>query len=118
MAQGRNLTIEKVLEIAEGRVWSGAEAQKIGLVDTCGGLTAAIAIAVDKAELGENYQIVEKKSAAEGFLAILEQLGGTVKASIAKDSELVKLYEEYKNVEQIITRKGIYTYCPYDLTIE
>lgn len=118
VAQGRNLTIEKVLEIAEGRVWSGAEAQKIGLVDTCGGLTAAIAIAVDKAELGENYQIVEKKSAAEGFMAILEQLGGTVKASITKDSELVKLYEEYKNVEQIITRKGIYTYCPYDLTIE
>ena len=118
VAQGRNLTIEKVLEIAEGRVWSGVEAQKIGLVDTCGGLTAAIAIAVDKAELGENYQIVEKKSKAEGFMAILEQLGGTIKASMSKNSELAELYEKYKNIEQIVTRKGIYTFCPYDLKIE
>ena len=118
VAQGRNLTIEKVLEIAEGRVWSGVEAQKIGLVDTCGGLKAAIAIAVDKAELGENFQIVEKKSKAEGFMAILEQLSGTVKASFMSDSQLSSLYEEYKNIEQIVTRKGIYTFCPYDFTIE
>ncbi|MBQ2007599.1 MAG: signal peptide peptidase SppA, partial [Alistipes sp.] len=58
VAEGRNLTIERVLEIAEGRVWSGEQAQQIGLVDTCGGLMAAIAIAIDKAELGDNYQIV------------------------------------------------------------
>ena len=39
----------------------GQEAQKNGLVDTCGGLTAALAIAVDKSGLGENFQIVEIK---------------------------------------------------------
>lgn len=118
VAEGRNLTIEKVLEIAEGRVWSGVEAQQIGLVDTCGGLKAAIAIAADKAELGENFQIVEKKSEAEGFMALLQQLNVSVKQAFASDSELAALYEQYKHIEQIVTRKGVYTFCPYDFEIQ
>ena len=118
VAEGRNLTIEKVLEIAEGRVWSGVEAQKIGLVDTCGGLKMAIAIAADKAELGTNFQIEERKSKAEGIMAIIEQLNISVKSAFAGDSKLGELYGKYKNIEQIVTRKGVYTYCPYDITIE
>ena len=118
VAEGRNLTIEKVLEIAEGRVWSGVEAQKIGLVDTCGGLKAAIAIAADKAELGTNFQVEEKKSQAEGFMAILEQLNVSIKHAFAGDSKLGELYEKYSYIEHMVTNRGIYTYCPYDITIE
>lgn len=43
VAEGRDLPIERVQEIARGRVWSGADAQSIGLVDANGGLMAAIA---------------------------------------------------------------------------
>ena len=68
VADGRNLKIEKVLEIAEGRVWTGVEAQQNGLVDTCGGITAALAIAVEKSGLGDNFQIVEvKEELTEAF---------------------------------------------------
>lgn len=52
VAQGRNLPLERVLEIAGGRVWSGEDALDIGLVDGIGGLREAIALAADKAELG------------------------------------------------------------------
>ena len=55
----RNLPLEKVLDIAGGRVWSGTDALALGLVDTNGGLKTAIAIAADKAELGDKFRIVE-----------------------------------------------------------
>jgi protease-4 len=45
VAEGRNLPIDKVLEIAKGRVWTGAQAAQIGLVDEQGGLLKAIDIA-------------------------------------------------------------------------
>lgn len=43
VAKGRHLTPEKVEKIARGRVWTGAEAQKIGLVDELGGMATAYA---------------------------------------------------------------------------
>ena len=113
VAQGRNLTIEKVLEIAEGRVWSGSQAQQLGLVDTCGGLNAALAIAVDKAELGDNYQIVEHVEPLTGFMAVLQGMNVKVRQAFFSRSELGKLYNEYKQVESMIGEKGIYTLCPY-----
>ncbi len=41
-AQGRNMPLEDLQNVARGRVWTGAEAQRIGLVDTLGGYTEAI----------------------------------------------------------------------------
>lgn len=118
VAAGRNLTIEKVLEIAEGRVWNGAQAQQIGLVDTCGGLNAALSIAVDKAELGENYQIVEQVEPLTGFMAVFESMNVKVRQALTSRSELGELYHEYKQVENFLGDKGIYTLCPYIIDFE
>ena len=113
VAEGRNLTIERVLEIAEGRVWSGEQAQQIGLVDTCGGLMAAIAIAIDKAELGDNYQIVEVEEEMDGLMAIFNSLNVKVRQAMTSRSELGELYNEYRHLEQMVGKEGIYTLCPY-----
>ena len=113
VAEGRNLTIERVLEIAEGRVWSGEQAQKIGLVDTCGGLTSALAIAIDKAELGDNYQVVEVVDQADGWMAMLNSLGVKARQAMTSRSELGELYNEYRRLEQMVGKEGIYTVCPY-----
>lgn len=51
VAQSRNQPIEKVREIAEGRVWAGGTAQQLGLVDNFGGLNDAIAEAAKMAKL-------------------------------------------------------------------
>ena len=55
----RNLPKEKVKKIARGRVWSGKEAVKIGLVDEIGGLESAIAYASKQAKLGKDWQLQE-----------------------------------------------------------
>ena len=59
VAEGRNLPIEDVLNIAEGRVWSGSMATEIGLVDEIGGLHDAITKAVNLADLGDDFKICE-----------------------------------------------------------
>ena len=118
VAEGRNLTIEKVLEIAEGRVWTGVEAQQNGLVDTCGGITAALAIAVEKSGLGDNFQIVEVKEELTGFMAMLESLNVRIRATFAPQGEIGEFYKQYKRIENMLSKKDIYTYCPYVYQIE
>ena len=59
VAEGRNLELSDVLNIAEGRVWSGTMAKEIGLVDEIGGLHAAITKAVDLADIESNFKIYE-----------------------------------------------------------
>jgi protease-4 len=57
VASGRNMTREQVHEIARGRVWTGADAAGIGLVDQLGGLDDAVALARSKAGLPDNAPV-------------------------------------------------------------
>jgi protease-4 len=57
VAQARGKTPEQIDAIAQGRVWSGAQAKERGLVDKLGGLDDAIAAAATRAKLGDNYEI-------------------------------------------------------------
>lgn len=60
VAAGRNKSPEQIEEVAQGRVWSGIDAQRFGLVDLLGGLNEAIEVAREKAKLKkEEFQIVE-----------------------------------------------------------
>ena len=59
VAEGRSLKPEAVQEIAQGRVWSGEEAIKIGLVDEIGGLEKALAYTKSKAGLAADAKVVE-----------------------------------------------------------
>lgn len=118
VAEGRNLPLEKVLEIAEGRVWMGSQAQQIGLVDTCGGIKAAIAIAIDKAALGESYRIVEVTDKVDGFAAILQSLNVKVRSAIRSQSEMGRLQEEFRKIEHLVSKKGVFAYCPYIYNFE
>lgn len=59
VASGRDMTSEEVHEIARGRVWTGADAAKVGLVDEIGGLNKAVEIAAELAGLeeGDEYRV-------------------------------------------------------------
>ncbi|MBF2057663.1 MAG: signal peptide peptidase SppA [Cyanobacterium sp. T60_A2020_053] len=59
VAKARNLSIQEVNNIAQGRVWLGNNAQEIGLVDDIGGLESAINYLTEKLTLGDNYEIKE-----------------------------------------------------------
>ncbi len=76
VSAARQLPLERVREIAEGRVWVGSDALRLGLVDEMGGLTEALAYAVQKAGLGDDYQVREvprEKNLAEALNEWFEQ---------------------------------------------
>ena len=75
-AEGRNTTNDEIKRIAEGRVWTGADALSIGLVDVLGGLDDAIAIAAEKANLTDNYAIAEYPVQKDALTQLLEDLTG------------------------------------------
>jgi protease-4 len=62
VAAARHKTPEQIDAVAQGRVWSGAQAKERGLVDKIGGLEDAIAAAAQAAHMGDNYRVayVEK----------------------------------------------------------
>ena len=77
VAAGRGMTTEAVDEIAQGRVWAGGDAIKIGLVDELGGLTDAIRYAATMASL-DNYRLVEYPAVTsmyEQMLSSMEETG-------------------------------------------
>lgn len=112
VSEGRNLPIERVLEIAGGRVWSGVDALEIGLVDACGGLKMAIAQAVDKAGLGENYRIVEVTDQPTGLAALLTNFGMSLRVAFTR-SELGGMMKEYEAVREALSQQGVVMYSPY-----
>ena len=117
VAKGRNLPIEKVLDIAGGRVWSGEDALGIGLIDTYGGLKTAIAVAADKAELGEEYRVVEKIQQPTGFAAFIAALDAKVRAAVAASGAGIAV-EDYDRVRKALGRQGIVMYSPYCVELQ
>ena len=73
VAEGRHMTFDEVHKIARGRVWTGADAIGIGLVDTLGGMDVALAIAADKAGL-ESYKVMEFPKEKDTWTQITELL--------------------------------------------
>ena len=57
VAQGRNLSQDQVLEIAKGRVWSGEDGKKLGLVDELGGFPVALRLARQEAGLAKDAPV-------------------------------------------------------------
>ena len=117
VAEGRNLPLERVLEIAGGRVWSGQDALGIGLVDTCGGLKTAIAVAIDKAGLGDNYRVIEVKDQPTGLAAVLSSLNVSIRKAFMR-SEFDPLLEQFRDIRAAAGRQGILMYSPYRVALE
>ena len=121
VAEGRNLAAARVEEIAQGRVWSGAEALEIGLVDELGGLNAAIAHAADKAGVAGNYRLVEYPRQKELFEAIQDFIEGAP-ARHSHSSSLTaaiagRIESELKTLRAFNDPQGIYARMPINLPI-
>lgn len=111
VAQGRNMDVEKVSEIAEGRIWSGMTARKIGLVDEIGGLGDAIDAAADLANLGDNYS-VEDSGVDRSFLDDFNDIFFT-RVQVATETPASKLTEEINTVAKQAENTHIFARLPF-----
>jgi protease-4 len=105
VAAGRKKSIEYIDSIAQGRVWIGADAIKIGLVDRIGTLEDAIVAAAKMAKL-KGYGVKtypEKKSFIETFI---EDYKETAKIKAIKEEIGVKQFELYKEIKSVQQMMG------------
>jgi protease-4 len=103
-ATGRHISQDSIKAIAEGRVWAGAMAQKIGLVDSMGTLRDAIfAMAADKNLT--SYRVVEYPQVKSEWWESLLELDAVAdaKAQVVKtsllDAETYRLYRQFEQVK-------------------
>jgi protease IV len=111
VAQGRKMTVEAVDKIAKGRVWSGAQAKELGLVDELGGLDRAIEIAKQLSNIpaSESVHIVRYPEEKTFFQQFLER---------EKDNNM----SESQSLESVVNRilsqmEPIQARMPYELHI-
>jgi len=115
VSSGRKMSVAAVDSIGQGRVWSGAEAVKLGLVDETGGLRASIEEAAKLAGI-ETYSIRELPAAEDPFYRILSQLSGEIRMRILKSElgEYKKLFDEIREIKNL---SGIQARLPYFIEV-
>ena len=112
VSKGRGMSIAQVDSIARGRVWTGTEAKRIGLVDELGGLKEAIKYASEKAGMAQDAKVKTLPKMEDPFT---ELLGGVAEAK--QDILLKELagekYPAYKQLRQLIAQPGVYARMPF-----
>jgi protease IV len=125
VADGRKMPKAKVNEIAQGRVWSGIEAQKIGLVDEMGGLEQAIAYAADQAKLGKDWSVAEYPDTESVAERLIKRLSGEEVAQLRSQSvplgksapaqslltrEFHKIQADLAELQSLTDPRGVYAH--------
>ncbi len=119
VANGRGLRQSYVDSIGQGRVWAGIDAIELGLVDQLGDLEDAIAFAVQKAELGSDYKIVEMPEQKDFFTRLMEQLNGTDdQIDAAMRQKMGVYYHYFEGLDNLKENTGIQARIPFDMVIE
>jgi protease-4 len=122
VAEGRNLPPDKVAAIAQGRVWSGADALEHGLVDELGGLDAALAYAAGKAGLAADYRVVEiprERELVEAIQELIEKaVPGAARVTAGPLEELRRRLErELRALAACNDPQGVYARLPFTLSV-
>ena len=119
VAQGRKMTFAQVDSIAQGRVWSGSEAVKIGLVDKIGGMDDAIKYAAGITKT-KKYTTVDFPEYEKSIMELLQNLGlpfTESKESFIKEELGEETYRLMEQIKRIQSQKGIQAMMPYEINI-
>jgi protease-4 len=111
VAEGRKLSLAQVDSIGQGRVWAGADALKIGLVDELGGLSDAVAFAASKAKLKE-YKIQEMPKQKSPFDGLLGRKEAELESRLLQN-KLGPLYTYFNQIQDLMKMKGVQARLPY-----
>lgn len=124
VVNGRDIDIEKVEELSKGRVWLGRQAVEFNLADEVGGLRDAIRFAVDRANVGADYRIVEYPTKKTFEEALMERFAGDStlidrwsngNADSALDRLMVPARRELEKLRTLRDPNGVYALMPFDI---
>jgi protease-4 len=122
VAESRKMKKEAVDEIAQGRVWSGREALKLGLVDEIGGLGDALKHAAKLAKAENDFYVVGPEREPDAFRDLLKSLGQGKPRKLAKPGPVDVLAEAFKiqfeHLSALNDPRGVYARLPFDLDLK
>lgn len=121
VAVGRKMTFDQVDAIAQGRVWSGSDALRLGLVDKIGGMDDAIAYAANLVKLKDYdtvaYPEFEKSFfddlESSGFVSLFKSREALLKEQIGEEN-----YQLINEIKKMNARKGMQLVLPYEIKID
>jgi protease-4 len=115
VAEGRKMEWSEVDAIGQGRVWTGDNALKIGLIDQLGGLEDAVRLAAEMADI-ENYRIVKLPELSDPLTELLKGQTIDIRTWFLK-KELGENWKYFEQVQKLQRMKGLYARVPYELDI-
>lgn len=118
VAEGRGLRQTYVDSIGQGRVWAGADAIELGLVDQLGDMEDAIAYAAEKAGLGSDYKVTELPKEKDFFTRIMESMNPSDELDAAMRQKMGVYYDYLQGLENLQKNTGIQARMPFDMIIE
>ena len=116
VSEGRKMTVAQIDSIGQGRVWSGVDAKRIGLIDEFGGLNDAIAEAAKLAKL-KDYKTIELPEQKDTFEQLMEAFNGD-NTSVFLKKELGIAYPYFHYLSQMSKMQGIQALMPYQFEIK
>lgn len=125
VSESRKLPKQQVAQIAQGRVWSGADAKKIGLVDDIGGLNEAIAYAAQTAKLDRDWELEEYPVVESWQEKLIEQFAGSKEVRALQTqsqdpltTELLKVKAELSALRSFNDPHGVYVRLPFNFNLD
>jgi protease-4 len=117
VAEGRKMSFAQVDSIAQGRVWSGSQALKIGLVDKIGGLDDALKEAASLAKI-KSYKTQNFPEFEKDINDILENLPfAKSKESFIKEEFGEETFRIMEQIKRMQTQKGVQAAMPFEIII-
>ena len=117
VADGRGMDQSAVDEIGQGRVWAGADALKIGLVDALGNIDDAIAKAAELAKL-DNYKVAYYPKKKDFWTTLMEKTSEDNNIQAVIKQELGDQYYIYQGLKQLQNAEGVQALMPMQIQFE
>jgi protease IV len=115
VSEGRKMTVAQIDSIGQGRVWSGIDAKRIGLIDEFGGLDDAVKEAAKLAKL-KDYRTIELPEQKDTFEQIMQAITGD-NTSVLLKKELGTAYPYFHYLSRMSRMEGLQALMPYEFDI-
>jgi protease-4 len=115
VVRGRKLSEELVDSIAQGRVWTGSQALKFGLVDTLGGIEDAIRIAANLSNVSK-YRIVEYPKVDKDIFELVQMFQRN-RETKALQEKLGPFYSTFEDLQKLASMNEVQARMPYEIEI-
>ena len=117
VAEGRNMSLEDVDKIGQGRVWTGNDAKDIGLIDTYGGIDQAIEIASLLAKI-DDYRIISLPKKKDPFTELILKLEGETSIYKLAKQKIGFNSKKLDHIENLISTDIIQARIPFFIELE